>query len=223
MVMAVESCTAEAGKVFATAKDSGIAKSAQEFSRITNGLDWIGGNGARTQSALRFLEPQVDTRRKVGVESHRVELPADQFPVIAKQLERSSCGNVGDGRNRGDDIAKAIDGAAFHSHASKHRGRHRLLRIAQESMRLCGFRDVSFEQDDAARMKGSQHRAQMRRNTGAFEAHDEQLADLLAKIDAGFRRHMVTGSVSRSPAATQCALRYASVDLTLEFVQQIER
>src|SRR5450631_748750 len=216
MVMAVESCTAEAGKVFATAKDSGIAKSAQEFSRITNGLDWIGGNGARTQSALRFLEPQVDTRRKVGVESHRVELPADQFPVIAKQLERSRCGDISDGWNRRNDIAKTIDRAAFHIHAAKHRSRHRLLRITQESMCLCSLRNVAFEKNRAAGIKGAQHRAQMRRNTGAFEAHDEQLADLLAKIEAGFRRHTVTGSVSRSPQDAQCGFGYASVDLPLE-------
>src|ERR1035438_715456 len=63
----------------------------------------------------------------------------------------------------------------------------------------------------------------MGRHAGSVEAHNQQLADLLTKIEAGFQRHGVTGSVSLNPEGIQYEVGYALVDLPLEFMQEIER
>src|SRR5664279_2178724 len=221
--MTVEAGPAEPGKMLATTQNARIMQSTQKLAGVTNGLDWISGNSTGVQSALRCFEAQIDTWSEVGIKSQCAELLANQLSLFVKQSHRSSCGNIGNRRHRRDHITKPIDSAAFHVHAAKHRGRDGLLRCTQQRECLRCIRNIAFEEYDAARMKRTQHRPQMRRDTSPVEAHDEQLAHLLAKIEAGFRRHRDTGSVSRNPDAIQYAGRYGSVDLSLEFMQQIER
>ena len=63
--------------------------------------------------------------------------------------------------------------------------------------------DVALEQNDAAGVQRRQHQAQARRQGRAVEAHDEQLADLLAKFEAGFGWHGEQKSVTREGVGIQ--------------------
>ena len=64
-------------------------------------------------------------------------------------------------------------------------------------MHLGRLFDVALEEDHTGWVERPQHQAQPRRNPGPVEAHDHELADLLAEFKPGSGGHKVEeGSVT---------------------------
>ena len=78
----------------------------------------------------------------------------------------------------------------------------RLLRVAQQRVDLRCFFDIALEENDAAGDQRAQHRAQLGRDICSVEAHDEQLSNLLPKIESVSRRHGCVTSEIRSVPRT---------------------
>ena len=150
---------------------------------------WFGRDRTRGQHVLRWLKLQIEDGGEVRIESERADFFADQPAMLAEELFRAGCGNLGHRWHRRDHIAQAIDGAALHVDAEEHRRRVGLLRLAKQCVCLPGIFEVALEKNDPAGLKLGKHDAQALRDGSAVEAHDEQLADLAAKFEAAFRWH----------------------------------
>ncbi len=76
--MAVQRPAAQPRKMFPAPQHPRLAQSRQKLPRIPHHLAGISRHRPRPQRLARRLQPQVQTRRKIGVEPQRAQLPADQ-------------------------------------------------------------------------------------------------------------------------------------------------
>lgn len=188
--MAVECAFTEPREVFTAANYTGIVKTTKECTSVTDRLFRAIGYRSRTEDFLRGCEAQIQAWGKIGVEPQGANLIADQPTVFAKEFGRTGRTYVRNRRNRSNHVAQAIDRATFHVDAQEHGSGDRPLCMPEKLVYLRCLFDVALEQDYAAGIQRPERRAQPRRDVGAIEAHNEQLADLLSKIESISRRHL---------------------------------
>ena len=217
-VMGVEIGFSQSRKVFGGADHISRFQSSEKFASIENRLLRIGGNGARAHDGARDFIREVDYRSKVGVETDYPAGVADQLAVLAEELAVAAGEDFARRRRGRDDVFQAIDAAAFHVNARKHRRRNPGSAILQKLIGLVGTGDVARKENDSGRLQAREQGAEMRGDFSGLESEDEELADLVMKVGGfGLSRHGVkvrlfyTPRICRRVDVVPCRAMAASI------------
>jgi len=193
--MRVEVGFAEAGKMFAAAKDSGVGQSSEEFAGVNDDLLGIGGNGSRTHHRARGFKCQVERGSEVDVETKRAAVGPDDASMLAVEFTASGGKYFRWGRRGTENLAETVDRSTFEVNAGEQRRRNVFLASAKQAMRLIGAGDVAGKENYACRLDAFEQGSEARRHLSAVEADDQELADVCC--DSQLRQQIRFKSASR--------------------------
>jgi hypothetical protein len=178
LVVAIELSFAQAGKVFARARDAGFPQAGKESAGIDDDFARVGGNSARTHDRTGRLKREVKRGGEVDVETESAAIFADHLSMLAKELAIAG-GEDFRGRGRGaQHVAKAIHTAAFEVNTRKERRCNLCLAALQQPESLFRSSDVAREENHAGGLNAAEQSGEARGHLGAVEANDQELADV---------------------------------------------
>src|SRR5207248_685687 len=180
-LVCIEISSSQSGKVLAAAKNICSGEPFEKSLRVSHYLLGIVRNGSRGQYLACLRQVEVEHRREIYIESQGPNLFTNDAAVFFKQLLGIRAKNVGGRGRRSDDVAQAIDRAAFQVDAAKERSLNCRLADAQQLRALMRRLDVSRKQDHATRMHAGQQAASGRRDLRPLEAHDQKLSNAMTQ------------------------------------------
>ena len=155
-VVRIERAAAQAGKVFAAAKCSRLAEAGEKGFGVGDDAFWIVGDDAGAHHVGGSGGAKVEHGCEGDVEAEQAKLGADEIAVLTAEPPAPGCG---DGRRRGhgrNEIAEAIDEAAFNIDGMEEwavgntiRRCSRAARGSVRPLRCCGGRGRACGLDQA--------------------------------------------------------------------------
>ena len=187
--MGVDGAAAESGKMLATGEYVFFLHAGEKAAGVVNDPPRRGGDHAGAENGGGLGEREVEDGSEDGVEAESAGFAGDEQAMLAEKVAPAGGKDSGSGGHGSDDVAKAIDEAAFEVDAAEERGGADAVGLAQQGCYLRGLLDIAAEENDAAEADVVEPGALFSGERGPFDASDEDLAGLLGELHIAAAGH----------------------------------
>ncbi len=179
--------------MFAAGEDFFVPDAGEEVAGVVDDAAGLVGNGASAEDRGGFAEGEVEDGREDGVEAEGAGFAGDEPAVLTIEGALAGGEDGGRGRHGGDEVAEAVDEAAFEVDRAEERRGAGVVGFAEERGDLRGLLDVAAKENDAAGADAAEPGALFDGEGGASDAGDEDLASLFGELHVATAGHEDAG------------------------------